>query len=160
MLTCACCGILSRLQGNTCSSIFFFLWAAEECLLWYLEHLLYWSWLCCGFSLPALLPMPCDILPFKFAFSGTASLADGLVLGLQWLWYGTSSVQHRATPDFSWRPPLQLLPKLCHVSPIQVVRQDSILWVSIAASAMLHWNCKAPSRVSNGFTMLPKVLPT
>lgn len=96
------------LQGNTCSSMFF-LWAAEESLLWY-QRLLRWSWLCCGFSLPVLLPMLCAILPFKFALGGTVSLADVLLFGLWWVWYGTSSVQHRAPPVFSGRPPLLLLP--------------------------------------------------
>lgn len=63
--------------------------------------------------------------------------------------------------DFSQRPLLQLLPKLYHVNPIKLVRQgSSTLWVSIAAFCNAALDCKAPSRVSNGFAMLLKVPPT
>lgn len=152
-----CCGIFPRGCRAIPAPPCFFLWAAEESLLWY-QRLLHWSWLCCGFSLPGLLPMLWDILSFKFALSGTVSLANGLLFGLWWVWCGTSSVQHRAPPLFSGRSPLQLLPKLCHVNPIQVVRQGFTLWVNTAASAMLPWIAKLPAELA--MVLLLKVPPT
>lgn len=88
----------------------------------------------------------------------SVSLAGGLLFGLRWVWYGTSCVQHRALPVFSERAPLQLLPKLCHVNPIQMVRQGSTLWVSIAASAMVPWIAKLPAELA--MVLLLKVPPT
>lgn len=153
-----CCGILSRGCRARPAPPCFFLWHAGECLLWYLEHLLHWSWLCCGFSLPALLPMLCDILPF--AFRGTASLADGLVFGLQWgvvwnhlcpaqgnPWLLTETTSAAATKILPYKPNTGAQTRFYTVSQHCCLCKGA-------------FDCRAPSRVSNGFAMLLEVPPT